>query len=134
MDINTEFVPYEQALDLNDLGFNLYCLAEYRQWDGSGEYLHLNEDESTSTNYTVECKAPLYQQAFKWLRDVYGLTWEHQFDDSMISLYVGEITYPDTSLEFFKSIEVEYNAFSKAYTMAELECLKKLIEIAKSLK
>ena len=35
--MDTEFVPYEQAIDLNDLGFKGYCLAEYRQWDGSGE-------------------------------------------------------------------------------------------------
>ena len=75
---------------------------------------------------------PTFSQAFRWFREKYDLTWEHQFDDSNISLYVGEITYPDNNLDFFKIIEVEYNGYNKTYEKAQLECLKKLIELCKN--
>lgn len=125
-----EFIPYEQALALKELGFDEPCLAFYK----NVEELLLNDMLKTNSdlsNITDWISAPLYQQAFRWFREKYDLTWEHQFDDSNISLYVGEITYPDNNLDFFKIIEVEYNGYNKAYEEAELECLKKLIEIVK---
>mgnify|MGYP003631835079 CR=1 FL=1 len=110
--MSKEFVPYEEALALKELGFDEYCLADYRQWDGRGEYLHLNEDYS-QTHYTVECKAPLYQQAFRWFREKYDLSHsivehEHRYSYS-------------TNCGDFKIIG--------SYEEAELYCLKKLIEI-----
>jgi hypothetical protein len=131
MDLINEFVPYEQALTLKELGFNERCLATYDiNFDTS---LVFNRKYANYSNDAMKYvfNAPLYSQAFRWFREKYDLTWEHQFDDSNISLYVGEITYPDNNLDFFKIIEVEYNGYNKAYKEAELECLKKLIEITK---
>jgi hypothetical protein len=145
-----EFIPYEQALALKELGFNEPCLAcvgenneviirvgDYRSFSNKKPedsierdfYNNIIKDFNSYVNDTAS--APTFSQAFRWFREKYDLTWEHQFDDSNISLYVGEITYPDNNLDFFKIIEVEYNGYNKAYEEAELECLKKLIEIVK---
>jgi hypothetical protein len=125
-----EFIPYEQALALKELGFDEPCFG-FRKEDGTFEFFATVDRDNTNSVFYYYPTAPLYQQAFRWFREKYDLTWEHQFDDSNISLYVGEITYPDNNLDFFKIIEVEYNGYNKAYEEAELECLKKLIEIVK---
>jgi hypothetical protein len=131
------FVPYELALELKELGFDEPCFGEYQKgsWDISENDIELilNISEGKG-NFPIQnkcCTAPIYSQAFKFFREKYNLTWEHQCDDGNISLYVGEITYPDSSLDFFKIIEVDYDVYSKVYEKAELECLKKLIEIVK---
>jgi hypothetical protein len=79
-----DFIPYEEALALKDLGFDEYCLAEYRQWDGNYPHLHLNDCDyydheyydGYNYDYTKECGAPLYQQAFRWFREKYDLVIE----------------------------------------------------------
>ena len=120
-----EFTPYELALDLKELGFDEECLSAFFD----DKIKRCDYVQNSKSNYL---SAPLYQQVFRWFREKHNLTWEHQFDDSNISLYVGEITYPDNNLEFFKNIEVDYNGYNKAYEEAELECLQKLIQIVKN--
>ena len=118
--MSKEFVPYEEALALKELGFDEYCLADYRQWDGRGEYLHLNEDYS-QTHYTVECKAPLYQQAFRFFREEYGLVC------GVREVFKGKYAFEITRWEdySFSSIGVD------SCENSEQSCLRKLIEIVK---
>ena len=110
-----EFVPYEQALALKELGFDEPCLMYYDySWTlvESGVY---------------ECKALLYQQAFRWFREKYGLPshiatyWQHDWNNYSYQYY-------------FVQDKVEWNGIEhyKTYEEAELECLKKLIEITKT--
>lgn len=54
-----QFVPYELALKLKELGFNEKCLAHY-----AFTSLKLNVPVITSSHIH---KAPLWQQAFDWL-------------------------------------------------------------------
>ena len=57
--MNKEFVPYEQALALKELGYDenyFYCYSD----DGK-----LHSDEVWRRKNSI--KAPLYQQAFRWL-------------------------------------------------------------------
>ena len=131
--MNKEFVPYNEALELKELGFNMKTFAQYSTKIGDEWIISFNVyGEGQFTGNEGPCIAPTFSQAFRFFREKYDLTWEHQFDDSNISLYVGKITYPDNNLEFFKIIEVDYNGYNKAYEKAELECLKKLIEIVKN--
>jgi hypothetical protein len=125
--LEKDFTLHEQALALKELGFDEPCF---------GFYNDMENNKPMGGNFPCDGRnsAPLYQQAFRWLLEKHNLTWEHQFDDSNISLYVGEITYPDNNLDFFKVIEVEYNGYTKAYEEAELACLIKLIEIVKQKK
>ncbi len=131
-----EFVPQEQSLELKELGFDEECFSYVKHlgYDKNKDKVQILSRVSRSQiedSGLLLLKIPTFSQAFRWFREKYDLTWEHQFDDSNISLYVGEIAYPDNNLDFFKIIEVEYGAYNKAYEEAELECLKKLIEIVK---
>lgn len=63
-----QFITLEHALALKELGFTGHCLGQYRQWDGQA-WLEYEFDETDSSNYTIECNAPLYQQAFDFFRE-----------------------------------------------------------------
>ena len=58
--MENEFVPYELARDLRELGFDGECIAF---WNNYRE-LHLN---STYEFFDSHLKAPLYQQAVQFL-------------------------------------------------------------------
>ena len=64
--MNKEFITYEQALELKELGFNELCLFYYTDNESLRIY-HQSEI------YDDLVGAPLYQQAFRWFREKYGL-------------------------------------------------------------
>ncbi len=127
-----EFIPYEQALALKELGFDAQCFSHYRDKESliacnQGIYGISYSDIEAPTKVIL---APLYQQAFRWFREKYGL-YSH----------VRESLAFDKTLEFVTQINGSYvnhgiedkpiNRF-EIYEEAELECLKKLIEICKN--
>lgn len=72
-----QFVPYEQALALKELGFDEPCIAHFR-----------GRDTEPTPQFSVDFKTeknsdfgdgdywfarPLWQQAFEWFRKQYGL-------------------------------------------------------------
>ena len=100
--MNKEFIPYEQALELKELGFKK---------DNDFGLLYKGGD----------IPSILYQQAFRWFREEYGLDYE--------------ITYAGKKGEYHAFVD-EYiygnNGSSPSvlsYEEAELACLKKLIVI-----
>ena len=115
---NKDFVEYQEALELKQLGFDEHCLASYyhasRRLDIC-EYINNGE-------YTV--LAPTYSQAFRWFREKYnleGIT-QHAEDRLWYKFHIS------TYLEYGKKniyADFEY----PTYEEAELACLKKLIEI-----
>ncbi len=124
-----EFILYEQALALKELGFDEPCIAFYEKSKRlSIGFNWLNEGGKNSN--LQECTAPLYQQVFRWFREKYSL-YSH----------VRESLAFDNTLEFVTQINGSYvnhgiedkpiNRF-ETYEEAELECLKKLIEICKN--
>jgi hypothetical protein len=144
--MNKEFIPYEQALALKELGFDESCIAF---WDGYNGSSHLffkprikyhwllrlfnrsPKEVSEITQYELEylegdnsVLAPLYQQAFRWLRENHEL-WQ----------IVMQNTDKDWTYDILpiKGI-VDYQLFDvfDTYEEAELECLKKLIELTKN--
>ena len=127
-----EFVPYEQALALKELGFNEPCFAFF--WNTGkfytcGNYPHTisYHTQNQLGDYNLDStSAPLYQQAFRWFREKYGYYVDLFVDDDktfgfMISYFV-EIGRAD------KPIQRKYNTYEEA----EQECLVKLIEIVKN--
>ena len=72
--------------------------------------------------------APLYQQAFRWFREKYQLV-------NYIEYYAEwnfEIFRIDDKIaEVQDDVNVDYTFKGGTYEEAELECLKKLIEILK---
>ena len=113
-----EFIPYEQALALKELGFDEPCFATYHK-----ELHAIIPIYAIYTNQDV-IKAPLYQQCWRWFREKYGLY-------SWVTMGLGAtLTFCWTITGENKG--TEYKAFLKTHEEAELECLKKLIEIVKN--
>ena len=129
--MNKEFIPYEQALELKELGFDSVCFGFYNPRHEIGDlranplYEHLGGcfDNYNRTDYLVS--APLYQQAFRWFRDKYGLYY-------IIQGIGGGINY-DFSINKGRVVSTALNYTPyPTYEEAELACLKKLIEIVKN--
>jgi len=127
--LNDEFIPYEQALALKELGFDEPCFGYYQQeWhdDGMTELepsLQMVISKQHQHAYQIYT-APLYQQCWRWFREKYGLY-------SWVTMELGAtLTFCWTITGENKG--TEYKAFLKTHEEAELECLKKLIEIVKN--
>jgi len=115
-----EFVTYEQALALKELGFDEPCFGFYSVlYD-----LMITQTNSRKSLFESECLAPLKQQVFRWFRDKYTLY-------SIISTIMH--TYPN--LEFYFKIQgINHGAMTdkfQTYEEAESACIDKLIEILK---
>ena len=135
-----EFVPYEQALALKELGFDEHCFKYF-----STEITHPeNTLFNTRWGYEPEdseTSAPLYQQAFRWFREKYNLhaeiTWSpsYEYEPGQWSDAIYEITIVNVS--YTKEWEAESPDMQRAngrqltYEETELACLIKLIEIVK---
>ena len=68
--MDKEFVTYEQALSLKELGFNEECFKWYHNPDlltDDEVFLIYNDDNE------LFAFAPLKQQVFRWFREKYGL-------------------------------------------------------------
>lgn len=122
------FIPYEEALALKELGFDEECFG----WYNYGKLNIFGEDNLLDCYAGEESRplAPFYQQAFKFFRDSCNL--------------IGLITTPgeraydweirkERHLGSRRSIPLidRESGFENTYEEAELECLKRLIEIVK---
>ena len=126
--MKNEFIPYEQALELKELGFDSNLIGGYKQdavfYYEKGELYYDYRPMYSSTSHEGQILAPLYQQAFRWFRE------KHK---STIHIY----QYQDTQrwdFDIYDNIQEEYdfgNPSYDTYEEAELACLKKLIEIVK---
>jgi hypothetical protein len=111
-----EFIPYEQALALKELGFDEPCLAIYSFKD-----LRIGIFSNLSSAYNT-ILAPLYQQAFKFFREKYRLDGKPKyFLNDWYCFIINDMKGEDNSRRLFTEFP--------SYEEAELECLKKLIEI-----
>mgnify|MGYP003509672030 FL=1 len=120
-----EFCSYEQALALKELGFDEPCFGFYYP---NGKLINI-----VTTGFPDDKKdcvfAPLYQQAFRWFRDKYGLEGVTQRAEDFMWYKWTIHQYNENSKKYVANW-YKY----KTYEEAELECLKKLIEIVKEQK
>ena len=110
--MENEFVSYEQAVALKELGFDEECLATY-----VGEVLDLTLQTLNDDYFTV---APLKQQVFRWFREKYEI---HGF-----IIHYSRVMFRwciDSGDDFAESIKLD------TYEEAENACIDKLIELAK---
>ena len=108
-----EFIPYEQALALKELGFDEPCLG----WFASDRTLV--KEVTEKTDFTL---APTYSQAFRFFREKYDL-------HNGIYPYYDE--YEFQIKDFRLPTNTPINGGLMKYEEAELECLQKLIKIVK---
>ena len=127
--IEKEFVPYEEALALKELGFNKPCLASYYH---AGKRLDICEYINHG-EYTI--LAPTFSQAFRWLREKYWYTALILCDSFQIVMQLSTSRTRDSRTWEWKPIYVTQTYHEeeglKSYDESELACLKQLIEIAK---
>ena len=127
-----EFVPYEIALELKQLGFDEPCFATYNDKGElrGADLLEFNKLVKQPFWSQNEASAPTFSQAFRWFR-------EKKLSDSCICRYQkkddGGICYYYCIDNDFGVEETRY--FQEglySYEEAELACLQKLIEIVKT--
>jgi len=125
--MNNEFVTYEQALQLKELGFDEPCFGYYNV--SNQELIEDLSNNRTGNDDSRWASAPLYQQAFRWFRENYIL-------DSIVQpTYSTKYQYRIFNVETKSKVQVYGDYMGKefnTYEEAELACLKKLIELVKN--
>jgi len=119
--MNREFITYEQALELKELGFDEKCFAAMDMYSnidyGSEMYDFIRNSETVQSTWAA---LPLYQQAFRFFREKGFLIDITSHDKDDYEFYIR--WHPNKPI-----LSDYYNTYEET----ELECLKKLIEIAK---
>ena len=124
--MNKEFIPYELALSLKQLGFDEPCLFYYYGSNDLQSLIQIDMPRLVNHNESIlgTCySAPSYSQAFRWFREKHNLKSCIMFRTSMAD----NEEYYDWLI---KGQEVVYRHF-KTYEEAELACLVALIKIVK---
>ena len=125
-------MPYEQALALKELGFDESCLMAYL---GKEKEPYLKCDDTwhlQAKDVLNPLKTPTFSQAFRWFREKYNIdAWVQPF----VSEKHGKPFLPDESYAYYIFEDGVYVADGVNFLdseEAELECLNKLIKIAKN--
>jgi len=125
--MKNEFIPYEQALELKELGFDEPCLAFY-----NGKFLEstdYNFDNSTPKDIGLCIVAPTFSQAFRWFREKSFIC--HVTNDLSDTCRLHDEIYVYVMTKGYGTL-IDRSEEYRTYEEAELACLKKLIEIAKN--
>lgn len=127
-----EFVPYQLALELKELGFNEPCFGCYEEIEQRDykvvlevtKFICLNTLNGISNyNQDGRVSCPTFSQAFRWFRE------KHNLMGSICEEVDGKfILWTNGGNLLLRGIEYkELNTYEEA----EFVCLKKLIEIVK---
>jgi hypothetical protein len=128
--LNKEFVPYELALKLKELGFDEPCLAIYdnitdeNDKDDSDRFFYIRTEGWPKELFDKVTPVPLFSQCLRWFREKYDLHHViHQFTFKK-----------GTDEEYLAEVAKADDTFSscRTYEEAELACLVKLIDIIKN--
>ena len=129
--MENQFIPYGQALELKELGFDEKCYGHYTS-EGElntiedyakygADILQMINKRFNSETYMKEvCTAPLYQQAFKFFRDRYG----YSYSIGRTNICVYHLMVQGTLL-------TNMIQDSKSYEESELKCIQAFIDAAK---
>ena len=121
-----EFIPYEQALALKELGFNEPCIAIYSNANPKTGLYTLKKYRlkliKQASQKDKGVKAPLYQQAFRWFRDEHGIYYVIEGSK--------KFGFQHTIYDEKETYEIKSEKTYNTYEESELNCLDKLIEMA----
>lgn len=137
-----EFIPYEQALALKELGFDEPCFGFFVKSDKISMFQECEWEERTNNGFIKDflnskyCSTvPTFSQAFRWFREKCGLFSNLDVIDNCATFYYEYQIVNHKDTEFYhdghQARRLWNNLEFKTYEEAELECLKKLIEIVK---
>jgi len=135
-----EFIPYEEALAMKELGFDEPCLAFYNLFSGriptiptifmqegmrvNDCYWIKNSGTNTSTCPDEYVAAPLYQQAFDWFRKEHNLFHNIRIGFGSPKWY-DWVIQNITNSDFYEEEDKSYNTYEES----RLASLQKLIEL-----
>ena len=123
--MNELFVPYEESLQLKELGFDKPCFGLW--FAENKQFVQQILNDTRPYNKDLFILAPTLLQVFKFFRDKYGLHHEVSFDSWNKETYSFSINQKKNK-EFHYDDMTEY----QSYEEAELACLRKLIKIVKN--
>ena len=142
-EITEQFVPYKQAEQLKELGFDEDCLGYYEdsklqisQVEYMEYYMRLEAIFKIESEDNFYVLAPLYSQTFDWFREKHNLNpWIDCNSDkkwlwTINFIEVGEYIQSDDWLEELENLPDSYETFQEA----QLACLDKLISLVKEKK
>ena len=117
-----EFVPYELAVKLKELGFDEPCFGNWQDMKEETPWFSKSYADNQNQYYGQLCSAPTFSQAFRWFREKYNMKpcfdW-HPTEEYRYCIYYSINTYFE-QCDFLTHEE------------AELACLRKLIELVKN--
>ena len=121
--MSKEFVPYELAFKLKELGFDEPCLFAFDNCSTPMRCsdLRTNEQQFNGVNYnsSTYTSQPTFSQAFRWFRKKYDINGYQFIYQTINSGY---------ALQSMEEND-QTDCYFKTYEEAELACLTKLIEI-----
>lgn len=118
--MKNEFIPYEQAIALKELGFDEPCLAVYLT---AGRFLYISEYVNRG-DYRI--LAPLYQQAFRWFRQKHNIL-ATVYSNASGYLYEWSDNVGGTHRGWSDYEGPNDSGVWNTYEEAELACLNRLI-------
>jgi hypothetical protein len=122
-----EFIPYEQALALRELGFDEPCFGRY-----GNDSKMLYKDYSKELHSNWHTIAPLYQQAFRWFREKHNML-ANIYSNASGFLYEYHDTIGGTHrYDSGFTGDCEDTGTFTSFEKAQIECLKELIETIKT--
>ena len=119
-----QFVTYEIALKLKELGFDEECFSAYTEDGGLmdiGNYSNYDKiGELDGHSYYISCLSPLWQQVIDWFREKYNLhiTITSQSQES----WQWHIQFPHDSLN--KMWEEDFYTYEEAREQAILKAIQ----------
>jgi len=130
--MNEQFIPYEQAIALKELGFDEKCFGYYKSFypfrfslmsDWKAGISTIKNSEKVKHEDHQGPTAPLWQQAFDWFREKYNL-------NISIRRVVGNRGTPNESVSW----TITHSPWETlvTYKDAQLASLQKLIETIKN--
>jgi hypothetical protein len=140
-----DFVPYEPALELKELGFDEPCFGFYESTYGKDKVIIDNSGLITNSNFSkvfnetrFRLVTPTYSQAFRWFREKYDLKISFPYwngFNKMIPEDLGrdkyEIMIIPNNHRTISVRNLKGRIWFDTYEEAELACLRKLIQIVK---
>jgi hypothetical protein len=121
-----EFITYEQALTLKELGFDEPCWAWWHIEDCDTRFCYSEQRSPIINSRETEIVGlPTFSQAFRWFREKYGLS-------GLIEIGTQEFSYQVFNYVGNSQLGTEPLKYNGTYEEAEQTCLDKLIEIIKN--
>ena len=123
-----EFIPYQQGLQLKELGFDEPCWAWWHIEDCDIRFCYSDQRSPIINSRETEIVGlPTYSQAFRWFREKCDLYVDLFVDDDKTFGFM--ISYFLDKDYFYERVDKPIQRKYTTYEEAEQACLEQLIQI-----